>query len=537
MPEMRQMILIPQDRYWQWVQAVRDYAVHFGATISPDPENAGRAANRLVAVTVIDFPAAWPRDIVLWCRENYPEAQLDVIDASSPAVLRDILAERIANEDRLGRRGTAFRLLWPTDYDVITQPFGVNAAYYRRFGLPGHEGVDFRAPHRTPIYAAAPGHVYLVYEGGQYHAYGIHIRIRHAGGYKTIYGHLAEALVEVGDQVEAGQVIGRANSTGNSTGSHLHLTLKKEGATAAGETHFPYDIIDPTPYLQRRERPREPLWHPGRCLVGVHGRVGGLFEEADLETAQRARVEAVKLAPPFEPELVGRLRELDPTMFILARLSTDLVDGHVVPADVFVDQQTESIQALYERGVRYYEIHHEPNLSSGGFGASWHNGDDFELWFLDAIGLLRTRFPDARYGFPGCAPGAEIHGKREDMWRFLSRCETAVEVADWIGVHCYWEDEEGFRSPDGGLAYAEYRRRWPHKLFFATEFGNVSLESDSATKGSQYVEYYRDLRNQANLGAAFCFVLSAATGYGHEVWRREDGQMTAIPSLVGDRQF
>jgi hypothetical protein len=104
-------------------------------------------------------------------------------------------------------------------------------------------------------------------------------------------------------------------------------------------------------------------------------------------------------------------------------------------------------------------------------------------------------------------------------------------------VHCYWEDEEGLRSPDGGLAFAEYRRRWPHKLFFVTEFGNVSIDTDSATKGGQYVSYYRDLRNQAGLGAAFCFVLSAASGYQHEAWRREDGQMTTIPSLVGDRQF
>jgi hypothetical protein len=537
MPEMRQMILIPQHRYWEWVQAVRDYAVHFGTALTPEPEYAGRVAGQLIAVTVINFPNAWPQDIVHWFRQNHPDAQLDVIDTVTPQVLREQLAERIANDDRLGRRGTAFRLLWPTDYDVITQPFGVNAAYYRRFGLPGHEGIDIRAPNRTPIYAAAPGRVYLVYEGGRYHAYGIHVRIRHTGGYKTIYAHLAQPLVEVGDQVEAGTVIGWADSTGNSTGSHLHLTLKKEGATAAGETHYPHDIIDPTPYLQRPERPQEPLWRPGRCLVGVHGRVGGPFDEVDLTTAQRARVEAVKLVPAFQPELLDRLRELDPNVFILARLSTDLVDGRVLAADAFVDQQTEPLQELYERGVRYYEIHHEPNLSSGGFGTSWQDGDDFELWFLEVIGLFRTRFPDARFGFPGCAPGAEIHGKREDRWRFLSRCETAIEASDWIGVHCYWEDEEGLRSPDGGLAFAEYRRRWPHKLFFVTEFGNVSIDTDSATKGGQYVSYYRDLRNQAGLGAAFCFVLSAASGYQHEAWRREDGQMTTIPSLVGDRQF
>jgi hypothetical protein len=537
MTEMRQTILIPQDRYWEWVQAVRDYAVHFGATMSPDPENAGRYTSQQGAVTVITFPGAWPEDIVRWFQQNYPDVQLDVIDASSPQVLGEMLAERIANDDRLGRRGTAFRLMWPTDYDVITQPFGVNAAYYRRFGLPGHEGVDIRALYHTPIYAAAPGRVYLVYEGGLYHAYGIHVRIRHTGGYKTIYAHLAQALVEVGDEVEAGQVIGWADSTGNSTASHLHLTLKKEGATAAGQTRFPDDIIDPTPYLQRPEPPQEPLWRPGRCLVGVHGRVGGPLEDPDIASAQRARVEAVKLMGGVDPAVIDRLREIDPNIFILVRLWTELVDGSVVTAEDFVNQQSENLQALYERGVRYYEIHHEPNLNLGGFGASWKDGDDFELWFLDVIGLLRSRFPDARFGFPGCAQGQEIVGKREDLWRFLSRCETAIEASDWIGIHCYWEDEEGAHFPDDGLVFAEYQRRWPHKLFFITEFGNVSLDSDSTTKGRQYVEYYRDLRNRAGIGAAFCFVLSAATGFENEVWRREDGQMTAIPALVGDRQF
>lgn len=537
MPPVRQIILIPQDRYWEWVQAVRDYAVHFGATISPDPENAGRFTSQLAVITVITFPDAWPQDIVNKLRQDYPDAQLDVIDINSPQVLNETLAERIANDDQLGRRGTAFRLLWPTDYDVITQPFGVNAAYYRRFGLPGHEGIDIRALYHTPIYAAAAGRVYLVYEGGLYHAYGIHVRIRHTGGYKTIYAHLEQALVEVGDKVEAGQVIGWADSTGNSTASHLHLTLKKEGATAAGETRFPDDIIDPTPYLQRREAPLEPTWRPGRCLVGVHGRLGGPFDEPDLAAAERARIEAVALMPDVQPEVVDRLREIDPNMFILARLSVDTDDGQVIAAETFVDQLNEALEALYERGVRYYEIHHEPNLNLGGFGTCWQSGDDFETWFLEVLGLLRMRFPDAKFGFPGCAPGAEIVGKREDMWRFLSQCETAIEAADWIGVHCSWEDEQGIRSPEGGLAYAEYQRRWPHKLFFVTEFSNVSLSTDSVTKGRQYVEYYRDLRNRAGIGAAFCFVLSASAGFEHEVWRREDGQMTTIPALVGDRQF
>ena len=125
----------------------------------------------------------------------------------------------------------------PTEYNVITQHFGVNPQYYAQFGLPGHEGIDFRAPHGTMIFACADGTVYRV-ETADNNNYGIHVRIEHADGYKTVYAHLMKPLVMVGDIVRAGEVIGLADNTGNSHGDHLHLTLK------LGER-----ILDPTPFL------------------------------------------------------------------------------------------------------------------------------------------------------------------------------------------------------------------------------------------------------------------------------------------------
>lgn len=138
-------------------------------------------------------------------------------------------------------------LLWPTDYVQVNQPFGANQHIYRHWGLPGHEGIDIAAPHGSNIYACASGSVYSIFFSK---AYGINVRIDHENGYKTIYAHLQRALVSIGDRVVAGEVIGLADSTGNSSGSHLHLTLKKEGATANKETIFPNDIVDPTPFLK-----------------------------------------------------------------------------------------------------------------------------------------------------------------------------------------------------------------------------------------------------------------------------------------------
>jgi hypothetical protein len=110
-----------------------------------------------------------------------------------------------------------------------------------------------------------------------------------------------------------------------------------------------------------------------------------------------------------------------------------------------------------------------------------------------------------------------------------------VLAADWIGLHCYWVDEGGLNSPGGGLGYLEYRRRYPDKLLFITEFSNPAQGVDKRVKAQQYVRYYQSLRNVPGLGAAFAFVLSASSGFPHEVWRDEDNTLSDIPGVVGSR--
>jgi lysozyme len=150
----------------------------------------------------------------------------------------------------------AFKLRWPTEFNRINQQFNVNRENYIRFGLPGHEGLDFQATTGSQVFACADGVVDEVRPDGNkdpiHHPYGNQIRIRHEtdeGDFMTIYAHLFSIGVAPGDEVKAGDVIGIADSTGNSTGAHLHLTLKRTGATAEGATEFPNDIVDPTPFL------------------------------------------------------------------------------------------------------------------------------------------------------------------------------------------------------------------------------------------------------------------------------------------------
>lgn len=142
-----------------------------------------------------------------------------------------------------------FSLRWPVDSHRVNQYFGENPNTYKPFGLPGHEGLDLYAPSGANIYAAADGEVYQVAKP-KGHPYGLQIRIKHEFNgkvYHTIYAHLAETVVKNGHKVKAGELIGRADNTGNSFGSHLHLTLKIEGEKTKG---YPDGIVDPWPYLK-----------------------------------------------------------------------------------------------------------------------------------------------------------------------------------------------------------------------------------------------------------------------------------------------
>ncbi|MCZ7543990.1 MAG: M23 family metallopeptidase [Anaerolineae bacterium] len=147
----------------------------------------------------------------------------------------------------------------------MTQPFRARPEYYRQFAcegrpFPGHEGIDIHAPIRdgqgSKVYAGADGVTHAVQQTDDGDPYGVRVRINHRVGnteYQTVYAHLSahSILVRPGDPVAAGQEIARSGNTGNTgdAAPHLHLMLKKTGATAAGKTDFPCDLIDPTPHL------------------------------------------------------------------------------------------------------------------------------------------------------------------------------------------------------------------------------------------------------------------------------------------------
>lgn len=114
--------------------------------------------------------------------------------------------------------------LWPAA-GRLTSGFGNRRNPFGR-GIRFHQGIDIANSSGTNIKAAAKG---IVTFAGNKAGYGKVIIIDHGNEYNSLYGHNRKLLVDVGDEVEKGQVIAKMGSTGRSTGPHLHFEVHKNG--------------------------------------------------------------------------------------------------------------------------------------------------------------------------------------------------------------------------------------------------------------------------------------------------------------------
>ncbi|WP_312360761.1 M23 family metallopeptidase [Agrobacterium sp.] len=111
----------------------------------------------------------------------------------------------------------------PAPGRTITSRFGNRMDPF--LGRPAlHTGIDFRAETGADVKATGAGKVTVAENSG---GYGNMVEIDHGQGVSTRFGHLSAILVRAGDKVEAGDIIGRAGSTGRSTGPHVHYEVRR----------------------------------------------------------------------------------------------------------------------------------------------------------------------------------------------------------------------------------------------------------------------------------------------------------------------
>lgn len=116
----------------------------------------------------------------------------------------------------------------------LTQKYG-NTSFVRKQGRAWHNGIDFGMPIGTPILAAESGTIIAFGDQDNYRvngkrpcykaAYGKFIMVKHENNLTSMYAHLSRWIVNIGDKVEKGQIIGYSGNTGRSTGPHLHFVV------------------------------------------------------------------------------------------------------------------------------------------------------------------------------------------------------------------------------------------------------------------------------------------------------------------------
>jgi murein DD-endopeptidase MepM/ murein hydrolase activator NlpD len=193
-----------------------------------------------------NIPGGWDN---LWYKtsDGHFVADVDIETGTLKDVTNDCGTQQQAPAAPAAPQSNGLR--WPLDSVNVVQGFGADPNFYRQFGQNGHNGLDLAAAPGTPVYAANDGTV--EFEGdGQNNSWmrseaGICILIKHSNVY-TGYAHLSDTVINKGQHVSKGQLIGHSGATGVATGPHLHfevLPLNPDFKNGfAGR-------VDPGPYL------------------------------------------------------------------------------------------------------------------------------------------------------------------------------------------------------------------------------------------------------------------------------------------------
>lgn len=273
-----------------------------------------------------------------------------------------------------------------------------------------------------------------------------------------------------------------------------------------------------------------------RARVGVCGRNDHHFQGADLALVKSAKIESIKMMSFTDWADFNRLTEENPGIDFVVRLYDGRfgVGHHPTPAE-FADTFIPIVGALGTYADKF-EIHNEPNHLHGieGWGQEDHQAKDFNAWFLEVFDRLKQAHPWAWLGFPGLAiPHRDLE--------WVEICRPAVERANWLGVHCYWQnpttDDCNHLADFWGLRFKSYHDKFPHKPIEITEFGNSNGQGGFPVNpdgiAREYVEYYQEIFKYPYLCSASSFIMSAPQEeWGDFTWRWEKGGDKPVVDLV-----
>lgn len=241
--------------------------------------------------------------------------------------------------------------------DVVKDPLLYEK--YKKFGLSGHDGIDFDVPIGTPIYATDEGQVLISEEDWDY---GTSVVIDHVWG-KSYYGHLSELKVERGEEVKKGQLIALSGNTGLSTGPHLHFGIKPK--INSSDNGF-YGKIDPAAYLGLPDE-SSVLGATADAFI----KVKALSFEVDAKKGETKEFSYFYKTPPQSPQFykIGPLRfydENDLELYTEGRQWQLAVDAPTGNAMLIYDEDAANQQAPHNRTWSPSDLSSESNMNTDG---------------------------------------------------------------------------------------------------------------------------------------------------------------------------
>ncbi len=158
--------------------------------------------------------------------ENYSAAEIALKNLSDFKLLDSAkFSDKIKRLMSLERLVKFLPLSKPINKDYISSSFGPRVDPITK-KMAMHQGIDFVGSKSQEIFSPSTG---KVIRAGKYYDYGNVVEIDHGYGITSRYGHLSKVLVDVGQIVNNGDIIGLQGSTGRSTGEHLHYEIRHKG--------------------------------------------------------------------------------------------------------------------------------------------------------------------------------------------------------------------------------------------------------------------------------------------------------------------
>lgn len=299
----------------------------------------------------------------------------------------------------------------------------------------------------------------------------------------------------------------------------------------------PTTLVEPAAVVPATEPPPQTR----TVRIGLNGRNDAGFHDLDYQLIREANIETMKMMSLTDPAVFARIRQENPGIEFIVRLYDDRLntEGHPTPEE-FVERIGPVMTAL-QPYVTKFEVGNEPNhfRRYEGWGPTDADAADFNDWFLRVYDLLKATHPWAELGFPALGTPDSVH--RDKAW--LEIAAEAINRADWLGVHCYWQTEpDGSNTmfdEDHGLCFKYYHEKFPDKPIELTEFDNDNIFYDlppisEEQMAQEHVVYYQELFKYPYIRSASSFIISSPdqTNWDVFIWRTEDGRFKPVVGAV-----